>query len=119
MSAATDYERLLAGLGTFRWDYLRVLADAAEEAGEPKLAAGWRWLADNRKWPNEMGEVGLAWRCTWRARTDDPPFVLPWGMFQALDGMSTYTHLKSVPEALEHAARAAGKWLARRKRKAK
>jgi hypothetical protein len=30
---------------------MRILADAAEDEGNPTLAAGWRWLADNRRWP--------------------------------------------------------------------
>jgi hypothetical protein len=51
--AGTDYKRLLEGLGTCRWEAMRVLADAAEDAGDAPLAAGWRWLADNQRWPNE------------------------------------------------------------------
>lgn len=45
------YETLLAGLDNCRWNYLRGLADAAEDEGRLDLARGWRWLADHRKWP--------------------------------------------------------------------
>jgi hypothetical protein len=54
MSAMTDYQALLRGLESCRWDYMRLLADAAEDQGEEALAAGWRWLADNRKWPMSL-----------------------------------------------------------------
>jgi hypothetical protein len=56
--ARAAYERLLAGLESCRWDHMRVLADAAEEQGNEALALGWRWLADNRKWPDEYGWSG-------------------------------------------------------------
>jgi hypothetical protein len=44
-------ESLLDGLDNCRWNYLRGLADAAEDEGTPDLARGWRWMADQRKWP--------------------------------------------------------------------
>jgi hypothetical protein len=115
-TTTTEYGRLLAALATCRWDHMRVLADAAEDAGDPELAAGWRWLATRRKWPNDYG-----WRHSWFLTAprecvsrdddrlpdsdayDDPPrdgFVL-------------------VTDALEWGARAVGRWLATRKRKAK
>jgi hypothetical protein len=49
----TDYERVLDRLDTCRWDHMRVIADAAEEEGDPVEAAGWRWLADHGRWPSE------------------------------------------------------------------
>jgi hypothetical protein len=54
---ATMHEMLLDGLPDIRWNYLRGLADAAEDEGDDLLALGWRWLADNRRWP-----LGMKWR---------------------------------------------------------
>jgi hypothetical protein len=45
------YELLLEGLDDCRWNYLRGLADAAEDEGKHELARGWRWMADHHKWP--------------------------------------------------------------------
>jgi hypothetical protein len=33
---------------------MRILADAAEDEGNTTLASGWRWLADNKKWPSQV-----------------------------------------------------------------
>jgi hypothetical protein len=52
-----DYDRALAGLGDCRWQHVLVIADAAEDQGDQALADGWRWLADNRRWPTP--EFGL------------------------------------------------------------
>jgi hypothetical protein len=57
----TDHDMLLAGLADCRWNYMRGLGDAAEDE---ERALGWRWLADNRRWP-----AGLKWRkCGFRLR---------------------------------------------------
>jgi len=53
-NAQSHYERLLAGLGDCRWTHMRILADAAEEEGNPTLAAGWRWLAEHKYWPDQI-----------------------------------------------------------------
>ena len=47
----TQYARLFAGLENIRWDYMRILADAAEDEGNTTLAVGWRWLAKHHCWP--------------------------------------------------------------------
>ena len=55
MATQTDYDRMLAGLQDCRWRQMRVIADAADDAGDQQLATGWRWLADNRRWACEGG----------------------------------------------------------------
>jgi hypothetical protein len=50
MGPRTDYDRTLAGLEACRWQQMQVIADAADDAGDAVLAAGWRWLAEHRKW---------------------------------------------------------------------
>lgn len=59
------YEMLLDGLPNIRRNYMRGLADAAEDQGNHPLAKGWRWLADNRRWPAGMkwGRYGFRMRC--------------------------------------------------------
>jgi hypothetical protein len=141
MSTATDYGKLLVGLDSCRWEQMRVLADAAEDNGDPVLAAGWRWLADNRKWPG-ADALGEGETFYWRAvRHEDQssygPDVLPWGAFQRLPVRATNPRARTalllkymarpdpeapedfynavplcLPEALEMTARAVGEWLA-------
>jgi hypothetical protein len=48
------YESLLDGLDDCRWNYLRGLADAAEDEGKPDLARGWRFMAKHHKWPMSL-----------------------------------------------------------------
>jgi hypothetical protein len=129
MSTATDYERLLAGLDTLRWDwdYLRIVADSAEEAGDPKLAAGWRWLAGNRKWPQEWppdqrSDVAFLWRSHRGERLADPT-LLPPAVLKRLAPNFRWSgkgHLavyrRSLHEALEAATSASGALPATRKR---
>lgn len=43
--------RLLQELDDCRWFAMRQLADECEERGEVDEALGWRWLAENRRWP--------------------------------------------------------------------
>jgi len=43
--------RLLDQLCDCRWQALRELADCAEDDGETRLAKGYRWLLDCRRWP--------------------------------------------------------------------
>ena len=72
MNKATDYERLLAGLPGApegeRRGLMRLLADAADGARLPNRAAGWRWLADNHRWPRE---------CEWPQGSD----LVGWARF--------------------------------------
>lgn len=48
------YESLLEGLDDCRWNYLRGLADAAEDEGKLELARGWRFMAKHHKWPMSL-----------------------------------------------------------------
>ncbi len=52
MQVTTDYKRMRAALDSCQWDHMRMLADAAEDCGDMTLAKGWRWLADNKRWPD-------------------------------------------------------------------
>lgn len=66
----TDLDRLNAEAdGCHEWVLTR-LADAAEEAGQETLAAGYRWLARMQRWPARKGD-----RWFWRApeRQGDEP----------------------------------------------
>lgn len=55
-------ERLLGELDGCRWLLLRALADDADERGQDTLAAGWRWLAENRYWPSGTHTLGGAYK---------------------------------------------------------
>jgi hypothetical protein len=139
MNKATDYERLLAGLPGApegeRRGLMRLLADAADGARLPNRAAGWRWLADNHRWPREcewpqgsdlVGWARFGWSRFGRDWSDLSPddlrsaglsAHLPVGAYRRLPRSALalpVTHVKafgSVTEALEQAARAAGAWL--------
>ena len=122
MATQTDYTRCLAALEDCRWVQMLVIADAAEDAGDPPLARGWRALAAQRCWPKEFsgghywGRGGGGW--------DRPParHYLPAPAFDRLpapadsplarpaDQMRAVTG--GVSAALEAAARAVGEWLA-------
>jgi len=47
----TQEEKLLSDLVECRWFVMRELADLAEEKGDERGARAWRWLADNKRWP--------------------------------------------------------------------
>lgn len=47
----TTYEKLLRAAATCQRDALLVLADCCEEEGRAEAAAGYRWMAENNKWP--------------------------------------------------------------------
>jgi hypothetical protein len=129
MATQTDYERTLAALEDCRWSQMRIIADAAEEAGDDQLARGWRWLADNRKWPEENppGPSG-AWSFSWYnrplGRPGRPPGPerqdeLPREVYGGLTVNSKragkgsmLTYCQPLRVALEAAARAASEWLA-------
>jgi hypothetical protein len=48
--------RLLGELDEYRWFVMNQLADLADDEGNATLARGWRWLANNRKWPAHHGK---------------------------------------------------------------
>ncbi len=47
----TTTELLLCDIDDTQWLLLARLADEALERGDRVWAQGWRWLADNRRWP--------------------------------------------------------------------
>jgi hypothetical protein len=53
----TDRDRIERDIDQGPWPALLALADMAEEAGDPALAAGYRWLASLKKFP--AGDRGL------------------------------------------------------------
>ena len=114
MSTQADYDRVLAGLDACRWRQMRIIADAAEDAGEHLLAAGWRWLADNRKWPEWRPGGGPGGQYTWTpaedfgdktARESHLPAAVVWRR----GGPPRFGPLT---ELLHASARAIGEWLA-------
>jgi hypothetical protein len=117
----TGYERLLAGLEDCRWEYMRLLADAAEGACWPNQALGWRWLAEERKWPRVHEGEAQWFRMARNSPTDAPlPHHLPAGAFTTLRraGVNSGAPVSpfmacfdTVAGALLAAARAAGAWL--------
>ncbi len=48
---------LLEQLNSGQWLLLQVLADLEEEQGDAVRAGGWRWLAEQRRWPLEITRV--------------------------------------------------------------
>jgi hypothetical protein len=83
MSAMTDYQALLRGLESCRWAYMQGLADAAEDQGEEALAAGWRWLADNRKWPMSLKYGRYAFELSAAPLRIMPEHCLPVRLYEA------------------------------------
>jgi hypothetical protein len=83
MSATTDYQALLRGPESCRWDYMRLLADAAEDQGREVLAVGWRWLADNRKWPMSLKDGRYAFELSAAPLRIMPEHCLPVRLYEA------------------------------------
>jgi hypothetical protein len=92
------------------WPRLLVIADRLEELGEDRLAWGYRWLAEHRKWP--VLDKGL-WRWpgygggTW----GQPSNCLPLEPAQWLQGRPGvlgrhWYEFDSLPDALRTAAEA-------------
>lgn len=52
MATVTIREQLLTSLDDGPWLTYLALADEAEEAGDPHLAAGWRWLKREMRHPD-------------------------------------------------------------------
>jgi hypothetical protein len=62
------------------WPRLLVIADRLEELGEDRLAWGYRWLAEHRKWPvldkglwRWPGYGGGTWGGSWRGGAGAAP----------------------------------------------
>jgi hypothetical protein len=126
----TQYARLLASLEDCRWTHMRILADAAEEEGNATLAAGWRWLADNTKWPrkNTTGrnypDTHYEWESTLNVYSGSVEYAICHSLFCLLRGCkgiyyrspnSSTLRCKTRLALLQLTAQAAGEWLARQK----
>jgi hypothetical protein len=135
MTTRTEYGRLLSGLRRARKGdrrtHMMLLADAALDRGDHDLAAGWRWLAENGKWPLAMNRSGGWYEGygVWGAapfggnehvpaRNTKPPtpHVLPAGLLRKLRRRVTgdgRKRLPSFPEAMDATARLVGEWYTR------
>ena len=106
---------LLADLAETPRHLMRVLADEADDAGEPWLAAGWRWLAENRKWPwwvNVPPDGPLRWG--WSLTSGPPSARLPDGaraFYPDGEKPGKKKRYDTLEECLLAGAVAAGKWL--------
>lgn len=106
-----EHDRLLDGLAR-PWDTMLLLADAAEEGGDEELALGWRWLAENGRWPIVSCNAKPFIWCG-----DSRPFSTfgkeyhnAWALPDEVLG--TTKDFERLPDALLWAARAVGKALA-------
>jgi hypothetical protein len=96
------------------------LADLAEEEGDPELANGWRWLADNQRFPSYRRwfpedhlrglEDGYEWRDGGR---DFPLGVSDFDPYDRdADNVTIHMRWDSISALLEHTAGVLGRWLA-------
>lgn len=104
--------RLLQELDDCRWFAMRQLADECEERGDVDEALGWRWLADNKRWPKPDRKnyrlLGYDPKCpVYGNRPRQDPHRLP---DAALSRMKKKSH-KLEAHLLALAAKAVGDWL--------
>jgi hypothetical protein len=99
--AEAVYRRLLHSLPTAPWYEMLVMADAAEEGGDPWLGRAYRWLSENRKWPAGVKPGGWYWS------SGPDQSGLPAEVYDALPK----GYFDTCEKALEWAARAVGRWL--------
>lgn len=106
----TNRQNIEASLDLFPSLTLKALADAAEEEGENDLSVGYRWLAENNKWPEYISD-------------DEPPGYRWWGAGRDNWGSDLPHHTMVGPEtrptlseSLRVAAYCVGKWLSREKK---
>ncbi len=102
MSATRD--KLLAEFTTYRWFIMRQLADEAEERGATAEAKGWRWLAENERWPSSLDH--FYFRLDWHKCR----YFLP-ASSQGNIYKEPYFNGQSTVEALQLAADHMGGWL--------
>src|SRR5262249_48331242 len=97
--------------GSLPWSLMGLLADEAIDAGEPWLAAGWSWLAEQRKFPFPAvdGKYHTYW--AW-IRGDNPvsAYQLPIDVPSSGPGRDD-TRWRSPGPAFLAAAQAMGEWL--------
>src|SRR5262245_7627860 len=107
----TTREKLLLELTACRWHAMKLLADESEERGETDLAAGWRWMADNERWPETARSLRQrTW--TWRLDLANPTEVNQSEGVLPFDPRRHGGQLTSrdLAKLLELTARAAGRW---------
>ncbi len=56
-----DRERMLKDLDQYRWALMLQLADEAEDSEKLLMANGWRWLANNERWPDNRIDHKYGW----------------------------------------------------------
>ncbi len=105
---------LLADLASTPWHLMRVLADEADDAGEPWLAEGWRYLARNRMWPwwvaTKAGSEVIKWG--WSVRSGPPCVQLPeWAGNLVSTDAGRAKRFDTLEECLLAGATAVGLWL--------
>jgi hypothetical protein len=111
--ASEWYERGLRELENCRWATLGALADAAEKAGNTFLAAGFRWLAEHRKWPAhrhvrwDSARQSEGWAYQFE-RGEQPGYT--GGEYQ-LPGIGETISEDTAGGALESAVHAVSEWL--------
>ncbi len=101
MSATQD--KLLAEFFTYKWFIMYQLADEAEERGATTEAKGWRWLAENEKWPNALDH--FYFRPDWQKQRCFLPSAAQGNIKEP------YFSGRSAVEALQLAADHIGGWL--------
>ena len=111
----TTYENLLRAAGTCQRDALLMLADCCEEEGRAETAAGYRWLAEKKRWPR-YDESTDQWKLYASSEADRAgvpydPEDLPFESLRDGDGVERWFRYQKPEEALEAGAKAVGAWL--------
>ena len=98
-------QKLLSEFTNYRWFIMLELADLAEQEDEIIESRGWRWLAEEKRWPSHSNF--FYFRDRWTKRT--PSYHLP--MF--VKGTYPRPQIKgeSISDALEQAAKVVGEGL--------
>jgi hypothetical protein len=92
------------------WPRLLVIADRLEELGEDRLAWGYRWLAEHRKWP-VLKNGFWTWPGYGNGKWGEPSHCLHFQPAQWLKGRPDvvgrqWFEFDSMPDALRAAAEA-------------
>lgn len=106
-------DALLEELVNARWEIMKALADAAEEDGEQEMALGWRWMAENKKWPASgdlIDHVDYGFYIVGRPQdAHSPPDTIP---ADTISTTRTYWPVSnSLKECLTRVAFCIGKWI--------
>jgi hypothetical protein len=115
-----DRRVLLSELEDYRWFVFAELADLAEEEGDADQAAGWRWLAEFRKWPAHRrrtgaGERRYAWVATDR-QEGLTEHELPGELYGLVYPRRDTWGGTTLSGLLAQTAGAVGRWLRRERR---